>query len=82
VAAAMALEVPVIALFLPPEDDGSRERYLFHAGGEDATMTDLMHVVVPDAGWETAIMDAYRKRSWPRSPTTPSRSSPGRSPGR
>jgi transcriptional regulator with XRE-family HTH domain len=62
VAAAMALQVPVIALFLPPDEDGNRERYLISPGGQDGTMTDLMHVVVPDAGWETPIMDAYRKR--------------------
>ena len=63
--AAIALGVPIIALFLPPPDDGLEQRYLFHQREQDAdclTMTDLMRAVVPDTGYDTPVMDAYRKR--------------------
>ena len=64
-AVAITLGVPIIALFLPPPDDGMEHRYLFHRGGLDTdhfSMTDLMRVVVPDTGYQTPVMDAYRKR--------------------
>jgi len=58
---AAALGVPILALFLPPEDDGICEHYVFTDDG-DGTMTDLMRAVVPDTGYDTPVMDAYRKR--------------------
>ena len=58
---AAALGVPVLALFLPPEDDGITEHYVYGSDGE-STMTDLMRAVVPDTGYDTPVMDAYRKR--------------------
>lgn len=48
---AMALGVPVAALFLPPEDDGERQRYVMHAGdvpGESISMGHLLSYVIPD----------------------------------
>ncbi len=59
---AIALGVPIVALFLPPADDGVNERYLFTAGGEEGNMQDLMRAVVPDTGYESPVMDAYRER--------------------
>lgn len=59
---AVALGVPILALFLPPEDDAIDEHYVFRPGDENATMTDLMAAVVPDTGYDTPVMDAYRKR--------------------
>lgn len=71
---AMALNVPVTALFLPPEDDGVDARYLFHAvnlvtgGGtaalaEWSTMHDLMTYVMSEpADDDSPVMDAYRRR--------------------
>lgn len=64
--AAIALGVPVIALFLPPAGDGVTRRYLFTAPAgtieRDLNMTDLMQAVIPDMGYETPVLDAYRKR--------------------
>ena len=61
---AEALGVPIIALFLPPEDDGVGEHYVFRVsdGGADASMTDLMQVVLPDTGDRTTVLDKYRHR--------------------
>lgn len=61
---AMALEVPVAALLLPPEDDGIGRRYLFQAGpGEPQQMSDLVSFVNSEpAEDETPAMDAYRTR--------------------
>jgi transcriptional regulator with XRE-family HTH domain len=60
----IALGVPIVALFLPPEDDAIREHFVFRVGDndEDDTMTDLMRAVVPDTGYDTPVMAAYRKR--------------------
>ncbi len=63
--AAIALGVPILALFLPPPDDGIRQRYLFHQREQDAdclSMTDLMQAVLPDTGDHTAVLDKYRHR--------------------
>ena len=58
----IALGIPILALFLPPEDDGISEHYVFDAGGSECNMTELMRAVVPDTGDDTLVMDAYRKR--------------------
>lgn len=62
----LALSVPLIALFLPPEDDGNGQRYLFHSGERDADcldMGDLMGLVVmTDSDDDSDTMAAYRYR--------------------
>jgi transcriptional regulator with XRE-family HTH domain len=60
----IALGIPILALFLPPEDDGVGEHYVFRVsdGGADASMTDLMQVVLPDTGDRTTVLDKYRHR--------------------
>lgn len=62
---ALALSIPVPALFLPPDDDGVRQRYIFReredAGGE-LSMQTLMKLVIPDYGGDVPIMDKYRRR--------------------
>jgi transcriptional regulator with XRE-family HTH domain len=40
---AVALDVPVTAFFLPPDDDGVRERYLIHAHQPVGDLTDDRH---------------------------------------
>lgn len=56
---ALALGVPLIALFLPPEDDGTGKTYQFAGHG----MRDLVErVVMPDSDDDTPVMDAYRER--------------------
>lgn len=65
---ALALEVPLIALFLPPEDDAGR--YIFVADDCDCGshgryygMTELMTLVVmPESDSDTEVMAAYRRR--------------------
>lgn len=60
---ALALGVPLVALFLPPADDGERARYQFAALGCSWDMGKLMELVVmPDTTDESALMDAYRDR--------------------
>lgn len=60
---ALALGVPLAALFLPPDDDGQRARYRFTALGRTWGMGELMELVVmPDTADESPLMDAYRKR--------------------
>jgi transcriptional regulator with XRE-family HTH domain len=65
VSVAVALGVPLVALFLPPADDGAAKRYLFHNREQDADcldMADLMYAVIPDNGDETPVMATYRDR--------------------
>ena len=59
-----ALDVPIIAFFLPPEDDGLSVRYLFqpHAHAAPLGMGDLMEKVMPDSRSNSRAMDAYRRR--------------------
>ena len=45
-------------------------------------MTDLMQAVIPDMGYETPALDAYRKRFHAAVTYYTTRSSPARSPGR
>lgn len=62
---AAALSVPVVALFLPPEDDGETARYLIRAGEDDKpllTTTGLMRLVYPDNDDDTEVMGTYRDR--------------------
>ena len=42
----LALSVPVVAFFVPPDDDGQRARYMFTAAGRDYDMSDLMALAV------------------------------------
>ena len=63
-ALAMALGVPLLALFLPPEDQG-KGALLFHAherGAPSSSMADLMALVMPDSDDDTPVMHAYRER--------------------
>lgn len=51
-AIALALDVPLAALFLPPDDDGARVRYLFHAhehGASCSDMGDLFGLLLPES---------------------------------
>jgi len=61
---ALALGVPLLALFLPPVSDGEQHRYLFRArpGGDSLSMADLMALVMPDSDDDTPVMGAYRER--------------------
>jgi transcriptional regulator with XRE-family HTH domain len=61
---ARALDVPIIAFFLPPEDDGVTVRYQYrpHDGAGLFDMGDLMSMVMPDSESESRTMDAYRRR--------------------
>jgi transcriptional regulator with XRE-family HTH domain len=63
-ALAVALDVPVAAFFLPPEDDGSDANYMFrpHDNAEPLGMGDLMEKVMPDSRSNSRAMDAYRRR--------------------
>jgi hypothetical protein len=60
----VALGVPVVAFFLPPEDDGIDVRYEFRPnGGEDGIgMSWLLAAALHDNGAESQLMDAYRWR--------------------
>jgi transcriptional regulator with XRE-family HTH domain len=61
---ALALGVPLNALFLPPEDDGEGVRYLFRPPGvdEDLGMGDLMATVNSDSDDDGDAMASYRRR--------------------
>ena len=64
-ALSLALSVPLIALFLPPEDDGTVTRYLFRTpeGDGEMDMGDLMALVVmTDSDDDQPVMLAYRDR--------------------
>ena len=62
-ALSLALSVPLIALFLPPEDDGTAKRYLFQAPDGERDMGDLMALVVmTDSDDDSHVMLAYRQR--------------------
>lgn len=58
----LALSVPLIALFLPPQD--RQFRYAFPGpGGGQFTMRDLMEfIVMPDNADDSPVMEAYRTR--------------------
>jgi len=62
VALAMALDVPLIALFMPPPDDGIRVRYLFHAhehGADCSDMAELFLFLMPE-GTDAPVADEWR----------------------
>lgn len=60
---ALALGVPLAALFLPPDDDGQRASYCFTATGRTWDMGDLMELVVmPDSVDGSPLLEAYRER--------------------
>lgn len=64
-ALAAALDVPIGAFFLPPDDDGVTVRYLFHPHDRDPDCLDmggLMAMVMPDSDSDGRAMDAYRRR--------------------
>jgi transcriptional regulator with XRE-family HTH domain len=64
VAIATALGVPVIALFLPPENSGTSVRYLLDntSHGEIQDMADLLPYLTPSRGDDSPAMTAYRNR--------------------
>lgn len=62
---AAALEVPVSAMFLPPDDDGVGARYLWHPyedSPDTFTMADLTALALPVSASTSRAMDAYRRR--------------------
>ncbi len=67
---AVSLDVPVVALFLPPEDDGVDVRYLFDLPGESTvtssnsrTTADLfMYLMSEPDDNDTPVARAYRQR--------------------
>jgi len=64
-ALARAFGVPLAALFLPPEDDGDKKRYVLRLTEKDAerlTMTDLMWLALTDNENESPVMNIYRNR--------------------
>ena len=64
-AVAMALGIPLLGLFLPPEDQGEEGSLLFRAherGAASSSMEDLMALILPDSDEDTPVMHAYRER--------------------
>lgn len=61
---AEALGIPLIALFLPPEDDGYGRRYTFRLGehGAERGMADLELIIMPDREGSTPAVESYRDR--------------------
>lgn len=72
VAIALALEVPLAALLLPPDDDGAAVRYLFHAhehGAGCSDMASLFSILFPESAgsspaegeWQAALGAAVNR---------------------
>ena len=68
-ALSLALSVPLIALFFPPEGDGTDKRYLFPGlpgdpeGRTERDMADLLGLVVmTDSDDDSDVMTSYRYR--------------------
>jgi transcriptional regulator with XRE-family HTH domain len=60
---ATALQIPLAALFLPPEDDGTAFDYVLDMPGlEDGEPDDLLTCIFPTYGGDSPVMNAYRKR--------------------
>jgi len=63
VALALALNLPVAALFLPPDDDGASTRYLFHAherGADCSDMSELFGLLVIDSTGEGTAEEEWQ----------------------
>jgi len=59
----VALQIPLAALFLPPEDDGTAFRYVVDIpGSKDGELRDLLTYVFPGYEGNSPAMSAYRKR--------------------
>jgi transcriptional regulator with XRE-family HTH domain len=59
----LALGVPLVALLLPPPDDGERAEYVFTGPDREYDMGDLMALVVmTDSDDDAPAMEAYRQR--------------------
>lgn len=60
---AHALHIPIVALFLPPEDDGAGKRYQWHTGNlVPRSMADLMELVMNYNDEESELTDQYVDR--------------------
>jgi transcriptional regulator with XRE-family HTH domain len=63
---AMILDIPISALFLPPEDDGIDKRYLFHIEEPMSVchnMYDLITMIMSDPSEDDSeVMARYRER--------------------
>jgi transcriptional regulator with XRE-family HTH domain len=63
---AMVLDIPVTALLLPPEDDGIKERYLYHIQESMSSchnMYDLINMIMSDPSQDDEpVMNRYRER--------------------
>ena len=72
VALAKVFGVPVVALLLPPVEDGTEERFLFHPleshirpplpSGDCLEMFDLAGMLMPDNDGDDSVMAKYRDR--------------------
>lgn len=59
----LALSVPLVSLFFPPQDDGERVGYIFSTADGEHDMGDLMSLVVmTDSDDDQPVMEAYRER--------------------
>jgi len=65
-AIADALGVPLVALYLPPPDDGDGKRYVLRVGDGTTeqllSMTDAMWLAMHDRDGDTPALNAYRDR--------------------
>ena len=59
---ANALHIPIVALFLPPGDDGHGRRYVWHADSAPRDMAALMHLVMPYTDENSDLADEYEDR--------------------
>lgn len=60
---ASTLGIPLIALFLPPEDHGTAVRYVLQRPGrKDMDLGDVLARLFPASEGDSPAMDAYRKR--------------------
>jgi transcriptional regulator with XRE-family HTH domain len=60
---AMALVLPLTALFLPPADDGVGRRYVFSVGPEQWNMESLLSCALSEpTAADTPVMIRYRER--------------------